>query len=243
MERSARTRLAKISPYLVAVGLLLVASQAFGRGPGAGFADAVTPTLDAQGKITICHAAGLEGTTHFETITIAPSAVFGPGGHFNENGTTQAGHEEDHFGPCTEEETGETPTPTATTQPSNTPTQTATPGATDTPTQTATSEAATATPTTEVATATNTPETGLAPLVVTNTPVTVVGGVQGGGQVPTQEVAGVQQQAPRQEVAGVQQLPSTGSGGGSGRSDALLILGLVLVGAGAVLATSRRPAR
>jgi hypothetical protein len=252
MERPAWTRLPTIGLSLVAVGLVIVVSQAFGRGSSPGFADFVTPTLDAQGKITICHAAGLEGTTHFETITIAPSAVFGPGGHFNENGTTQAGHEEDYFGPCSEEETVETPTSTPTTQASDTPTQTATSG-TNTPTATATSqtatatatqtatEVATATPTTEVATATNTPLTGLAPLVVpTNTPVTVVGGAQGGGQAPTQEVAGVQQQAPTQGVAGVQQLPSTGAGS-AGRSDALLFLGLALMGAGAALAMVRRP--
>jgi hypothetical protein len=61
-------------------------------------------------KITICHAAGLEGTTHYITLTIGYEAVYGPGGHFNENGTTQAGHEQDYLGACT--------TPTETPPPS-----------------------------------------------------------------------------------------------------------------------------
>ena len=38
-------------------------------------------------KVTICHAAGLEGTTHYETLTIGYEAVYGPAGHFYENGT------------------------------------------------------------------------------------------------------------------------------------------------------------
>jgi hypothetical protein len=51
-------------------------------------------------KVTICHAAGLEGTTHYETLTIGYPAVYGPAGHFYENGTPRAGHEEDYLGPC-----------------------------------------------------------------------------------------------------------------------------------------------
>lgn len=51
-------------------------------------------------KVTICHAAGQEGTTQYVTLNISVNAVYGPGGHFNENGTTQAGHEQDYLGPC-----------------------------------------------------------------------------------------------------------------------------------------------
>ena len=51
-------------------------------------------------KITICHAAGQEGTTTFVTLHLPEQAVFGQGGHFNENGTPQAGHEDDYMGPC-----------------------------------------------------------------------------------------------------------------------------------------------
>lgn len=65
------------------------------------FAGAATGTNNSEGKkVTICHAAGQDGTTHYVTLTISENAVFGPGGHFNENGTTQAGHEQDYFGRC-----------------------------------------------------------------------------------------------------------------------------------------------
>ncbi len=53
--------------------------------------------------VTICHAAGLEGTTKFVTLTLPYDAVFGhngESGHLNENGTTKAGHEQDYLGEC-----------------------------------------------------------------------------------------------------------------------------------------------
>lgn len=105
------------------------------------FGIATVPVLAGQDKITICHAAGLEGTTKFVTLTIAAPAVYGPAGHFNENGTTQAGHEQDYFGPCEGDEEP-TPTPTATDTPTPTPepTPTATPTETPIPTATPTPE-------------------------------------------------------------------------------------------------------
>ena len=42
---------------------------------------------DRPEMITICHAAGLEGTLQFVTLTLPFPAVFGNGGHFNEDGT------------------------------------------------------------------------------------------------------------------------------------------------------------
>jgi hypothetical protein len=60
--------------------------------------------VSAGEKITICHAAGLDGTTKFVTLTISENAVYGEGGHFNENGTTQAGHEQDYMGACSPED-------------------------------------------------------------------------------------------------------------------------------------------
>ncbi len=54
----------------------------------------------AADKITICHAAGRDDTTKFVTLTISEHAVYGPGGHFNEDGTPQAGHEQDYLGAC-----------------------------------------------------------------------------------------------------------------------------------------------
>ena len=73
-------------------------------------------------KVTICHAAGLAGTTHFVTLTISSNAVYGPGGHFNENGTTQAGHEQDYLGACEGDETTTTTDTTTTTETETTPT-------------------------------------------------------------------------------------------------------------------------
>ncbi len=58
---------------------------------------------NGQDKITICHATSSE-TNPYVTLTLAYPAVYGPAGHFNENGTTQAGHEEDYFGECKTEE-------------------------------------------------------------------------------------------------------------------------------------------
>jgi hypothetical protein len=77
---------------MLAFSLLATASPA-GAGDG-----------DHPEKVTICHAAGLDGTTHYETLTIGYSAVYGPAGHFYENGTTRAGHEQDYLGECREEE-------------------------------------------------------------------------------------------------------------------------------------------
>lgn len=106
--------------------------------------------------VTICHAAGREGTTKFVTLTLPYNAVYGNGGHFNENGTTRAGHEQDYLGPCVG---NPTPTPTATATgnptvtPSNRPSETpVTPSATPTsePTPTVTpSEIPSASPSVE----------------------------------------------------------------------------------------------
>ena len=57
------------------------------------------PVMAAE-KVTICHFG-----SHFVTLTISESAVYGNGGHFNENGTPQSGHELDYMGPCVDETT------------------------------------------------------------------------------------------------------------------------------------------
>lgn len=57
-----------------------------------------------QGKVTICHAAGLDGTTKFVNLTLNANAVYGPAGHFKEPGTPNAGHEDDYEGPCRDED-------------------------------------------------------------------------------------------------------------------------------------------
>lgn len=127
-------------------------------------------------KITICHVAGLASDpANYITLTISENAVYGPGGHFNENGTTQAGHEQDYFGPCNPPT--EVPSSTPTSTPSSTPTTTATPTesatvtatlvpptATPVPTNTPIPPSATATTDTSV---TSTPSTPLTPLTST----------------------------------------------------------------------------
>lgn len=68
------------------------------------------PTKPANEKVTICHAAGKAGTTKYVTITISKNGL---NGHFHNNGTPRAGHEEDYFGPCVSTPT----TPTTPTKP------------------------------------------------------------------------------------------------------------------------------
>lgn len=118
-------------------------------------------TKAQQQMVTLCHAAGQTGTLQFTTLTIAYNAAFGVAGHFNEDGTPNAGHENDYLGACivipTATSTAPVPTntPTATatstTQaPTNTPTSTLTTEPTNTPTATLT--ATTAVPTVEATT-------------------------------------------------------------------------------------------
>lgn len=47
-------------------------------------------------KITICHAAGRVGTTHYVEITVSKNASYA---HLDEHGTPRAGHEEDYIEP------------------------------------------------------------------------------------------------------------------------------------------------
>ncbi len=83
---------------------------------------------DNEGKMTICHAAGQDGTTKFETLTLSRNAVYqdqGNGGHFYEDGTPKAGHENDYMGACHAEVVAEaTSTPTPSADPTATPTPT-----------------------------------------------------------------------------------------------------------------------
>jgi hypothetical protein len=89
-------------------------------------------------KVTLCHAAGLAGTTHYVTLTVGRPAAFGPAGHFFENGTPQAGHEQDYLGACEGDETTPTETTPTTTTPTTTTPTTTTPTTTTptTPTET-----------------------------------------------------------------------------------------------------------
>jgi outer membrane biosynthesis protein TonB len=107
------------------------------------------PVVAGEAKVTLCHAAGLDGTTQFVTLTVAYPAAYGPAGHFNENGTPNAGHEQDYLGECTPpppppptpepkdcvgDKCEPTPTPAPTESPVPTPTPTVAPSASPTPT-------------------------------------------------------------------------------------------------------------
>src|SRR6476620_2972980 len=51
--------------------------------------------------VTFCHVAGrADDPANTVTLTLPYNAVFGQAGHFNEDGTPQAGHEHDYLGPC-----------------------------------------------------------------------------------------------------------------------------------------------
>lgn len=86
------------------------------------------PALAAQPeRVTICHAAGLAGTTQYVTLYDLPvNAVYGQAGHFNENGTPNAGHEQDYLGACVDDSTTGETTGTTTGDPGTTDTGTTT---------------------------------------------------------------------------------------------------------------------
>lgn len=89
-----RQRLRSRAAFLLAAGLLSGAAL-FGTVIPAG-ADG-----DGDKKVTICHAAGRDGTDKYVTLTVSENAVYKEnGGHFYENGTPRAGHEDDYFGSC-----------------------------------------------------------------------------------------------------------------------------------------------
>jgi len=106
---------------------------------------------DRPETVTICHAAGQEGTTQFVTLTLPYDSVYGQAGHFNEGGTSLAGHEQDYLGPC--EESSPSPSPSLSPSPSPSPSLSPSPSSTPTesssPSPTPTEEAS-PTPTPEV---------------------------------------------------------------------------------------------
>ena len=107
------------------LAIVLFASSLFPSGAVATPAD----------KVTICHGAGQDGTTKYITLTISWNAVYGEAGHFYENGTPRAGHENDYLGACIGDPTEE-PTETVTPPPTEEPTETVTPPPTEEPTET-----------------------------------------------------------------------------------------------------------
>jgi hypothetical protein len=90
------------------------------------FLAGASQSLAGQDKVTICHAAGLaDEPANWVTITAAYPAIYGEAGHFYENGTPRAGHEEDYLGPCL------TPSPSA--SPSDSPEPSSSPSPTPSP--------------------------------------------------------------------------------------------------------------
>lgn len=99
-------------------------------------------SASANDKVTLCHAAGLDGTTQYVTIEVGWPAAYGPAGHFYENGTPRAGHEQDYLGPCTATPSPTPPAPTSTPSPSASPSQQPTPSPSTSPTPSPTSSPA-----------------------------------------------------------------------------------------------------
>ena len=91
-------------------------------------------------KVTICHAAGQADTTKHVTERVGHKAAYGPAGHFNEDGTTRAGHEDDYLGACSIEGEGTTTTTEGTTTTSHATTTTTTQAVEDTSTTSTTAE-------------------------------------------------------------------------------------------------------
>ena len=56
------------------------------------------PGCESKEKFVICHVAGQAGSTQCQTLTLPGPAACA---HIGEQGTPQAGHEQDFCGPCT----------------------------------------------------------------------------------------------------------------------------------------------
>jgi len=107
----------------------------------AGVALAAPSPAEAVDKVTICHATG---SGSYVTLTIPRNAAYGQAGHFNENGTPKAGHEDDYLGPCRPPDTTTTSTTTTTTSTTTTTTQpTTTSSTTSTPDRVTTTSSST----------------------------------------------------------------------------------------------------
>ena len=97
-----RHRTTLLSAALTAAVTVLVAACADATGPATrGLSPGGGPSFEKADKVTICHAAGRDGTTHYVSINVSGNAGYTP--HLNDNGTTRAGHEDDYllrFGSC-----------------------------------------------------------------------------------------------------------------------------------------------
>lgn len=119
-----------------------------------------------QIKVDVCHAAGQAGTTKFVTLNVPATDSGFPQGHYSEDGTPLAGHEDDYLGACTVDDT--TTTTEGTTSTTSTPTTTTTEQTTTTSTTTTLPSESTTT------TVTSTPTTTSTVPVTTTAPTTTV---------------------------------------------------------------------
>ena len=86
--------------------------------------DSASPmSLEGQSEsVTFCHVAGsAEDPANTVTLTLPYTAVFGQAGHFNEDGTPRAGHEQDYLGPCSEPSPPPSPAPSSSPEPEPSP--------------------------------------------------------------------------------------------------------------------------
>lgn len=123
----------KVLGGLVAVALLLVL---------------VLPALAAKSdKVYVCHATSSESNP-FVTLHVPATETGYPQGHFTENGTQEAGHEQDYLGQCEGDEPSQTPesssspstSPSASTTPSSSPSEEPSSSPSQTPTPSLTPE-------------------------------------------------------------------------------------------------------
>lgn len=121
----------KLAKFLSFATLILGLILVIVSGSNLRSAFAVPPVM-----VTICHAAGQVGTLQYITLTLPENAVYGQAGHFNENGTPNAGHENDYLGACNSSTPTNDPTPTGVTPTDVTPTGVTPTGTTVTPTDT-----------------------------------------------------------------------------------------------------------
>ena len=82
---------------------LAVAGATSARVDDASSGSSTAAALDKPEFVTFCHIAGrADDPANMVTLTLPYDAVFGQAGHFNEDGTPNAGHENDYLGPCNE---------------------------------------------------------------------------------------------------------------------------------------------
>jgi hypothetical protein len=83
----------------------------------------VLPTLATKSdKVYVCHAAGqADQPANWVTLYVPATESGYPQGHFTEQGTQEAGHEQDYLGPCEGDTPSASPSSSPTSEPSSVP--------------------------------------------------------------------------------------------------------------------------